>query len=91
MDWITKHTWKSDKSWFWVREVWHFFGGVCIGMVGNLVRPYWVTFSLFGGMLFILLIKEINEDRNTQKRFKTVIDLLAWTLGFWAVSWAKFI
>lgn len=91
MDWITKRVWKSERSWFWVKQSWHFAGGVLIGMFGNLFKPYWITFVLFSFLAGVVIWKEIQEDRVTQGRFKTVVDCCSWILGFWIVSWAKFL
>jgi hypothetical protein len=91
MTWICERVYRNQRSWFWTRETFHFAGGVLLGMVSNLFKPFWVTFLIGGGLLVVILVKEIREDNVSQPRFKTYIDCISWNLGFWLVAWEKFL
>ena len=88
MDPIKKALYRSDEQWFWVRECFHFTGGVLIGL--SSVWSLWVYVGAGAVLLGVIIYKEVGEDLVTQPRKKTYIDCSAWALGF-AVSALRFL
>jgi len=84
---------RSERQWFWVREVGHFAGGALIGGISQFTKFGGITFSeivrvwIGCALLGIIVTKEIFEDRETQTRFKTVMDIVSWLLGYSLTAW----
>lgn len=92
MDALGKILFRGDwKSYFWMRESFHFVGGAIIGLLTLLVPYWWTTVIIWVVMNGILIWKEVKEDKVSQTRFKTLVDLASWNLGISIVAWAKFV
>ena len=89
ISWFRDRVWRSEKQWFVIREVFHFMGGIGIGLLTHLFEGWWWTWILFGILAGGIIVKEIFEDRVSQGRWKTVGDCSAWVLGFWVAAWPK--
>jgi hypothetical protein len=79
---------RTTESHFWCRQIFHFAGGAIVGLavafipgVYGMVAKVAAGSALFG----IIASKEILEDRVSQRRFKTFIDVTSWIVGYLAV------
>jgi len=81
----------AGNEYLFCRELTHFIGGVIIGLIPALTSS--VLFSILAGWLIfiIIVLKEISEDNKSQSRFKTIIDVLSWTIGFLTPTLIKFV
>lgn len=72
------------------RSLCHFLGGVLIGLPGALLHVWWASL-ISGALMFgFIVAKEIAEDRVTQPRSKTFIDVASWCLGFLVPTLGRF-
>lgn len=82
-----KYVSRGARDYFWRRQGLHFLLGALIGggtlLLKSILLPIFVFIGLFG----VITTKEILEYKSGQGRFKTIVDMLAWYIGFWAVAW----
>lgn len=79
----------GDNDWYpLVREVAHFLGGCLVGAGGyglSKLLGVWGWIGTGAALFGVLLWMEVGDQKTGQSRLKTLVDLLAWSLGFFLV------
>jgi len=80
--WLLKDRGLTYTQYFILRELLHFSGGFLIALLPVLLHSI-IAVGIIGVILAAIIIyKEVKEDMVSQPRYKTIVDCLAWIIGF---------
>lgn len=83
------HLWEWDLYWasilyFWWRQFWHTLGGALLGAAISILALWiGIQIKLIVGAIFAAFMVGLEiHQRKHQSKWKTVVDPLAWMLGY---------
>ena len=90
-DWTSRQIyklvgWQGERRHFWIRQVAHVVGGMCVALPFIGWSPDYVRVGVGGVLLTVIMVKETKENP-FQPLKKSIVDTIAWVVGYVGVAW----